>query len=242
MNSAPPQKNCRRTGAIVTTAATVLLSAGAAVALAQAALRGAHTPEPAAASRVDPSLVELRTTQREHLAAAPRWSDERNGRVTIPIADAMRLVVASGGQITFPSTAPAVAGAALGKSGSAGGTASGGLPPGVSPLAVAAGRKVYQTIGCAACHPIDGTNLINGVPAPGPSFRDLFGSSVPLESGQTVTADAAYISESIRFPQAKIHKGYTAVQMPNFGAAITDKDIQNLVAFLKANSKNTTPH
>lgn len=233
MNPANSTTTLRRTGAIVTAAATALLSAAAVTALAQAAFLAARPSAPAASAQVDASLVDLRNAQRQQLAAAPRWADQSRGRVTIPIADAMRLVAMSGGQITFPSTAPAVAAPS-------GGTAAAGaaLPPSVSPPAVAAGRKVYQTIGCAACHPIDGTNVINGAPAPGPSFKDLFGSTVPLEGGQAVTADAAYIRESIRFPQAKVHRGYTAVQMPNFGTAVTDKDIDNLTAFLKANSKN----
>lgn len=192
--------------------------------------------------RENAALIELRRGQQEHLSSY-RWTDEPNRRAAIPIEVAMRLVAAEGGKVKFPSTAPAGSGSATAAvatvSPGAGETAP--LPPGLSADAVAAGRKFYQSLGCMACHPIDGTSTINGLPAQGPSLKDVYGSTVQLEGGQSVLADEAYVRESVKLPQAKIVKGFPAVQMPNFSPLIKDQDLDNFIQFLKANSKHYKP-
>jgi cytochrome c oxidase subunit 2 len=87
------------------------------------------------------------------------------------------------------------------------------------------GQALVAANGCAGCHSIDGSKGV------GPTWQGLFGSKVPLEDGSTVTADAAYLTESIANPSAKIVKGFTTVQMPKF--PLSDAQIQDIVAYIE---------
>jgi cytochrome c oxidase subunit 2 len=78
--------------------------------------------------------------------------------------------------------------------------------------------------GCVGCHSIDGTKLI------APTWFGLFGSKVALADGTTVTADDAYISESILNPTAKVVAGYSPI-MPPF--KLTDAEIADIIAYIK---------
>ncbi len=86
------------------------------------------------------------------------------------------------------------------------------------------GKTVYETKACNACHSSDGTTLS------GPSFLNLFGSQVALADGTTVTADEAYLKESITNPSAKIVKGFPNV-MPSY--VFSDADFAAFIAYIK---------
>ncbi len=88
----------------------------------------------------------------------------------------------------------------------------------------ARGQKLYSQIGCSGCHSLDGAKGI------GPTWKGVYGSQVPLSDGSVVTADDAYIRESIKFPLKKIVEGFKP-GMPDFG--LTDKQINDLLAFIK---------
>ena len=88
-----------------------------------------------------------------------------------------------------------------------------------------AGKALVAQSGCAACHSIDGTRLT------GPTWRGLFGSKVALADGTTVTADEAYLTESVVDPNAKVVQGFQAGTMPKFGLA--DAQIKDIVAYLE---------
>ena len=64
------------------------------------------------------------------------------------------------------------------------------------------GEGLYASLGCQGCHSLDGTK------SSGPTFKGLAGSQVQLSNGQTVTADDAYLLESILDPDKLIVKGY----------------------------------
>jgi len=66
----------------------------------------------------------------------------------------------------------------------------------------------------------------------GPSWQGLYGSQVALESGDTVTADDAYLMESMLTPNAQLVKGFPPV-MPSFEGQLTEQDIADLVAYIK---------
>jgi len=87
------------------------------------------------------------------------------------------------------------------------------------------GQALVAAYGCAACHSINGSAGI------GPTWLGLFGSQVKLSDGSVVTADDAYLKESIKAPQAKIVAGFETQLMPNFGFA--DPDIADIVAYIK---------
>jgi cytochrome c oxidase subunit 2 len=87
------------------------------------------------------------------------------------------------------------------------------------------GQALVAANGCAACHSTNGSAGI------GPTWLGLFGSQVKISGDGTVTADEAYIHESIKAPQAKIVAGYETQLMPNFG--LTDEQINDIVAYIK---------
>lgn len=89
------------------------------------------------------------------------------------------------------------------------------------------GQALYNQMGCKTCHSLDGTKGV------GPTWRGVYQSKVPLQDGSTVIADEAYLTESIKTPNAKIVKGFPANTMPNFGLILTDLQIKDLVAFIE---------
>ena len=91
----------------------------------------------------------------------------------------------------------------------------------------AAGQQLFQTLGCASCHGA------NGEGGRGPTLAGLYGRETPLEGGQTIRADEAYIRESITNPQAKIVAGFGPI-MPTFQGQVTEDQLLQLVAFIKS--------
>ena len=96
-----------------------------------------------------------------------------------------------------------------------------------------AGEKIFQASGCPTCHVADGTGL-------GPSLLGVYGNPVKLTTGQTVTADDAYVRESILLPKAKIVLGYTPI-MPSFQGQLTEEQLNDVIAYVRALGKATPP-
>lgn len=71
------------------------------------------------------------------------------------------------------------------------------------------GYEVARDNGCFACH---GDGGMNGVAA---TWKGLYGSQVALGDGTSVTADEAYLTESITAPSAKISAGATLAMPAN---------------------------
>jgi type 1 glutamine amidotransferase/cytochrome c2/glucose/arabinose dehydrogenase len=94
------------------------------------------------------------------------------------------------------------------------------------------GRHIYQEIGCVTCHSIDGAD--GG--KIGPSFKGLFGSERALKSGEAVTADEAYLEQSIRSPSSQVVEGYPA-NMPTYKGILSDSEIEALIQFVKSLSE-----
>jgi len=94
------------------------------------------------------------------------------------------------------------------------------------------GQRLYQMIGCMACHSIDGS----AVGKVGPSWKGLFGSVREMAKGAgKVTADEAYIRESIVSPSAKVARGYELFDagMPIYAGILNDSQIESLVLYIK---------
>jgi cytochrome c oxidase subunit 2 len=92
-----------------------------------------------------------------------------------------------------------------------------------------AGGRLFEQTGCATCHLQDGTGQ-------GPSLLGVYGHPVHLSNGQTVTADDAYVRESIVNPNAKIVNGYKPV-MPSFQGQLGEEQILDLLAYLQSLGK-----
>jgi len=88
------------------------------------------------------------------------------------------------------------------------------------------GENLAKSLGCTACHSLDGSTLV------GPTWKSLYGSQVTLTDGTTVTADDAYLRESITHPNAKIVKGFPPNVMPTL--QLTDQELSDLAEYLES--------
>ncbi len=92
------------------------------------------------------------------------------------------------------------------------------------------GEQLFQQYGCVSCHLTDGNGRC-------PSLRYVFGRPVQLDNGSTVTANEAYIRESILNPNAKVVKGYPHDVMPVFQGQIGEDGLIELIAYVKSLAK-----
>jgi mono/diheme cytochrome c family protein len=102
-----------------------------------------------------------------------------------------------------------------------------------APVSVEEGRRLYQRYGCVACHTAEDTS----VSRLGPTFKGLYGSRRSFLKGVvTVTADDAYLRESIIDPGAKVVSGYerTGMGMPSFAGVLTDAQIEAVLLYIKS--------
>jgi cytochrome c oxidase subunit 2 len=86
----------------------------------------------------------------------------------------------------------------------------------------AAGEQLYQRLGCVNCH-----NRI------APSLTGLYMKQVPLADGRIVTADDAYIRESVINPGAKIVAGFPNL-MPSFNGVLKEQELMELIAYIRS--------
>jgi cytochrome c oxidase subunit 2 len=98
---------------------------------------------------------------------------------------------------------------------------------------VAAGEKLFAEKACVTCHLANGTGRA-------PSLNGLSGAQVLLADGTTVTADEAYIRESILQPNAKIVAGYEPL-MPTFQGQLTEEQVIALTAYIKSLQSQPVP-
>jgi mono/diheme cytochrome c family protein len=91
------------------------------------------------------------------------------------------------------------------------------------------GKTLYTSLGCIGCH------TLNGAKGAGPTFKGLAGSQVKLSDGTTVTADDAYLLESIRDPDKQVVAGYTKGIMSSVikPGQVSAADAADLIAFIK---------
>lgn len=100
----------------------------------------------------------------------------------------------------------------------------------IKEASISNGQLLYETYGCMTCHSIDGAK------SHGPTFAKLHGSQRKITGlDQTVTADDAYLLESIKTPNAKTVDGYPPNYMPPY--ALKDLEYQSLVLYIKSLAK-----
>jgi hypothetical protein len=71
----------------------------------------------------------------------------------------------------------------------------------------------------------------------GPTFKGLYGGERTFARDVVrVTADEAYIRESILEPSAKIVSGYElgGAGMPSYAGVLTDAQIESIILFIKS--------
>ena len=88
------------------------------------------------------------------------------------------------------------------------------------------GRQLFMARGCSGCHgPAARVHA--------PDLVGLFGSEVPLENGDIVTADEQYVRDSILLPQSQIAAGYPHI-MPTFQNLLSEDEVLQLIAYIKS--------
>ena len=95
-----------------------------------------------------------------------------------------------------------------------------------------AGQQLFQTLGCVSCHGATGEG------GRGPALNGLFGRETQLVGGQKITADEAYIRESILNPQAQLVDGFGPI-MPTFQGQISEDQLVQLLAYIKSLQANS---
>ncbi len=157
-----------------------------------------------------PQLPQVARMTEEAQLNSIGWVDKATSAAHIPIDRAMQIIATQGMPklVEVPGQTtpqPTVS--------SAGGPA-------------AAGAALFQSLGCIGCH----TGQSGAI---APNLAGISGKPVQLEGGQTVTADDAYIKESILNPTAKVVKGFQAI-MPSFQGKVDDTQMSDLIAYIKS--------
>ena len=88
------------------------------------------------------------------------------------------------------------------------------------------GEKLYTSLGCIACHSLDGGKNH------GPTLKGSFGSKREFLSGASLVVDEAYIRESIENPMTKTVKGYLTGMMPPY--KLEQAEYDSLILFIKS--------
>lgn len=94
--------------------------------------------------------------------------------------------------------------------------------------AAARGQAIAADTGCQACHSTD------GAAGTGPTWKGLAGASRPLVSGETVTADDAYLFNSIIDPPSQVVAGFEPVMPTTYADQLSEQEIDDLVEYIKS--------
>jgi cytochrome c oxidase subunit II len=88
------------------------------------------------------------------------------------------------------------------------------------------GEAIFQARGCSGCH-------AEASKVHAPKLRGLYGQAVQLADGRTVTADDAYLRDSMLLPKKDIAAGFEPI-MPSYKGILTDGEIISLTAYIRS--------
>ena len=88
------------------------------------------------------------------------------------------------------------------------------------------GFMLFRQLGCSGCH--DARSTIHA-----PLLDGVYGRTVHLQGGRTITADANYLRDSILVPDKDVVAGFAPV-MPSFAGQVSEEDVQALIAYLQS--------
>lgn len=88
------------------------------------------------------------------------------------------------------------------------------------------GEAVFRARGCSGCH-------AEASKVHAPNLRGLYGRPVQLADGRTVTADEAYLRDSMLMPRQDVAAGYEPI-MPTYAGILTDGEIISLTAYIRS--------
>jgi mono/diheme cytochrome c family protein len=140
------------------------------------------------------------------------WTNKDANVAHVPIQEAMKSIAQNGWPTLAALPTQAVTPVAGGGGGGGGGQS--------------AGAQLFQQLGCSGCHQAANSAIA-------PTLHGIYGKLVALQDGSTVTADDAYIRESILNPTAEVVKGFNPI-MPSFQGQVNDPQIQDLIDYIKS--------
>lgn len=164
-----------------------------------------------------PTLAELADLRAQEEALLNSAEELEDGRYRIPIEAAKQALVENPDLLFAAFEKPTA------------------LPDFSSDPLVMQGKALFTSKICFTCHSTDGTPLL------GPTMKDLFGHEVELDDGSKLTADEAYLRESLLEPNARTTKGFVPGLMPPVLGGMTEGELAALVAYMKALSPSALP-
>jgi cytochrome c oxidase subunit 2 len=93
------------------------------------------------------------------------------------------------------------------------------------PGMAARGFELFRRFGCSGCHAAGST-------VHAPDLNALIGRRVHLQDGRELTADEAYVRDSILLPQKDVVAGYAPI-MPSFAGQIGEEDLLAIIEYIK---------
>jgi cytochrome c oxidase subunit 2 len=93
------------------------------------------------------------------------------------------------------------------------------------PGMAARGFELFRRHGCSGCHAAGST-------VHAPELAGLLGRRVHLQDGREITADAAYVRDSILVPSKDVVAGYAPI-MPSFAGQLTEEDLLAIIEYIK---------
>jgi cytochrome c oxidase subunit 2 len=88
------------------------------------------------------------------------------------------------------------------------------------------GEAIFRARGCSGCHSEAST-------VHAPDLNGLYGRKVQLADGRTVTADEAYLRDSMLMPRRDVVAGFEPI-MPSYAGILGDGDIVSLTAYIRS--------
>ncbi|ALK96587.1 cytochrome B561 [Massilia sp. WF1] len=93
------------------------------------------------------------------------------------------------------------------------------------PGMAARGFALFRSYGCSGCHAA-------GSSVHAPDLSNLLGRRVHLQDGRVLTADEAYVRDSILVPRKDIVAGYEPI-MPSFAGQIGEEDLLAIIEYIR---------
>ena len=89
------------------------------------------------------------------------------------------------------------------------------------------GLDIFTSMACNACHSVDGSLKL------GPTMKAQYGKEILHTDGTVMIINDDYIRQSLLDPLKHIVEGYTPI-MPSYKPVLSDEDLKNLIAYIKA--------
>jgi cytochrome c oxidase subunit 2 len=97
----------------------------------------------------------------------------------------------------------------------------------------ARGFDLFRQYGCSGCHAA-------GASVHAPDLAGLLGRRVHLQDGRELTADEAYIRDSIYLPRKDVVAGYAPI-MPSFAGQVGEEDLRAIIEYIRETAHDERP-